>query len=214
MNFGPGVLRTPAERFENLQGYPFESNYMEVRVERGVGGQERAPMRMHYVDEGSGDPVLMLHGVPSWSYLFRKMIPPIAENHRVIAPDWIGHGKSDKFIRESDYSFRMHLDSAIAFVEALDLHNVTLVMQDWGGFIGLPLVAAIPDRFARLVLMNTALPTGYGMMTRELVRCPESVSATGKQRWSATVCDWWNHRPGNYQGLYGAVSRPELLRGD
>ena len=163
--FRPGVLRTPAERFENLQGYPFESNYMEVRVERGVGGQERAPMRMHYVDEGSGDPVLMLHGVPSWSYLFRKMIPPIAENHRVIAPDWIGFGKSDKFIRESDYSFRMHLDSAIAFVEALDLHNVTLVMQDWGGFIGLPLVAAIPDRFARLVLMNTALPTGYGMMT-------------------------------------------------
>ena len=162
----PGVVRTPDERFENLQGYPFEPHYVEVRVERGVGGQERSPMRMHYVDEGSGDPVLLLHGQPTWSYLYRKMIPLMAEDHRVIAPDFIGFGKSDKFIRESDYSFRMHLDSTIAFVEALDLNNVTIVMQDWGGILGMPMVAEMPDRFARLVLMNTALPSGYGVMTQ------------------------------------------------
>ena len=161
----PGVLRSPDERFTNLPGYPFEPNYVEVRVERGVGGQERSPMRMHYVDEGSGDPVLLLHGQPTWSYLYRKMIPLMAEDHRVIAPDFIGFGKSDKFIRESDYSFQMHLDSIIAFVEALDLNNVTIVMQDWGGILGMPMVAEMPDRFARLVLMNTALPTGYGVMT-------------------------------------------------
>lgn len=161
----PGVLRTPDERFRNLQDYPFTPHYVEVMVERGVGGQERVPMRMHYVDEGQGEVVLMLHGQPTWSYLYRKMIPIVAANHRVIAPDWIGFGKSDKFIREADYSFRMHFDAAIAFVEALDLHNVTLVMQDWGGFLGLPLAAHLPDRFARLVVMNTALPTGYGMMT-------------------------------------------------
>ncbi|MGB4246288.1 MAG: haloalkane dehalogenase [Pseudohongiellaceae bacterium] len=161
----PGVLRTPDDRFTNLQGYPFEPHYVEVTVERGVGGQERIPMRMHYVDEGSGEVVLMLHGQPTWSYLYRKMIPIVAAEHRVIAPDWIGFGKSDKFIREADYTFQMHFDAAIAFIEALDLQNVTLVMQDWGGFLGMPIAAHVPERIARLVVMNTALPTGYGMMT-------------------------------------------------
>lgn len=161
----PGVLRTPDSRFANLQDYPFEPHYVDVMIERGVGGQERVPMRMHYVDEGEGDPVLMLHGQPTWSYLYRKMIPIVARQHRVIAPDWIGFGKSDKFIREADYTFEMHFESALAFVEALDLRNVTLVVQDWGGFLGLPLAAEVPDRIARLVVMNTALPTGYGMMT-------------------------------------------------
>jgi len=161
----PGVLRTPDSRFENLEGYPFAPHYVEVMVERGVGGQERVPMRMHYVDEGEGDPVLMLHGQPTWSYLYRKIIPIVAREHRVIAPDWIGFGKSDKFIREADYTYQMHVESALAFIEALDLHDVTLVMQDWGGFIGLPVATQMPDRIARLVVMNTALPTGYGMMT-------------------------------------------------
>jgi len=161
----PGVLRTPDSRFDNLQDYPYEPHYVDVMIERGVGGQERVPMRMHYVDEGEGDPVLMLHGQPTWSYLYRKMIPIVAREHRVIAPDWIGFGKSDKFIREADYTFEMHFESALAFVEALDLRNVTLVVQDWGGFLGLPLAAEVPERIARLVVMNTALPTGYGMMT-------------------------------------------------
>ncbi len=161
----PGVLRTPDARFENLEDYPFSPNYLEIRVRRGVGGQEDSPMRIHYVDEGSGETLLLLHGQPTWSYLYRNMIPLLAENHRVIAPDWIGFGKSDKFIREQDYSLRMHLDTAIAVVESLDLRDVTLVMQDWGGFLGMPLAMQLPDRFARLVLMNTALPTGYGMMT-------------------------------------------------
>lgn len=161
----PGVIRTPAERFENLADYPFTPHYVQVMIERGVGGQERVPMRMHYVDEGQGDPVLMLHGQPTWSYLYRKIIPIVAAQHRVIAPDWIGFGKSDKFIREADYTYKMHFDAALAFIEALDLHNVTLVMQDWGGFLGLPIAAHMSDRIARLVVMNTALPTGYGMMT-------------------------------------------------
>lgn len=161
----PGVLRTPDSRFENLEGYPFEPHYVEVMIERGVGGQERVPMRMHYVDEGEGDPVVMLHGQPTWSYLYRKMIPIVAEEHRVIAPDWIGFGKSDKFIREADYSFEMHFQSALALIEALDLENITLVMQDWGGFLGMPVATEVPERIARLVIMNTALPTGYGMMT-------------------------------------------------
>jgi len=142
-------------------------------------------MRMHYVDEGEGDPVLMLHGQPTWSYLYRKMIPIVAREHRVIAPDWIGFGKSDKFIREADYSFQMHFQSAIAFVEALDLHDVTLVVQDWGGFLGLPLAAELPDRIARLVVMNTALPTGYGMMTEGWYRYRDSTrrqAAVGAER--------------------------------
>ena len=163
--FRPGVLRTPEERFENLKDYPFAPHYVEVTIERGVGGQERIPMRMHYVDEGSGEVVLMLHGQPTWSYLYRKMIPIVAAEHRVIAPDFIGFGKSDKYVRESDYSFKMHFDALLAFIEALDLQNVTLVGQDWGGFLGLPVAAHMPERIARLVVMNTALPTGYGMMT-------------------------------------------------
>lgn len=161
----PGVLRTPAERFEDLQGYPFEPHYVSLRIERGVGGQEWVPMRMHYVDEGEGTPLLLLHGQPTWSYLYRKMIPILAEDHRVVAPDWIGFGKSDKFVREQDYSFRMHYESLLAFVEELDLRNVTLVVQDWGGFLGLPAATEMPDRIARLVILNTALPTGYGMMS-------------------------------------------------
>ncbi|MCB1666367.1 MAG: alpha/beta fold hydrolase [Pseudomonadales bacterium] len=161
----PGVLRTPEERFDALEDYPFAPHYVEVMVRRGTEEIEPVPMRMHYVDEGRGETVLMLHGQPTWSYLYRKMIPIVAAHHRVIAPDWIGFGMSDKFRSEADYSFRMHFDAAIAFVEALDLHDVTLVMQDWGGFLGLPLAARLPDRIARLVVMNTALPTGYGMMT-------------------------------------------------
>lgn len=181
----PGVLRTPESRFENLQDYPFEPHYLDVMIERGVGGQERVPMRMHYVDEGEGDPVLMLHGQPTWSYLYRKIIPIVAQEHRVIAPDWIGFGMSDKFIREADYTFQMHYESALAFVEALDLHDVTLVVQDWGGFLGLPLATEMPDRIARLVIMNTALPTGYGMMTEGWYRYRDSTrrqAAIGAER--------------------------------
>jgi haloalkane dehalogenase len=118
---------------------------------------------MHYIDEpgGSGETVLMLHGEPSWSYLYRKMIPIVsAAGHRVVAPDLIGFGKSDKFTDPGVYTYQMHVDGIVNLIESLDLENMTLVCQDWGGLIGLRIAAEHPDRFARIVTANTALPTG------------------------------------------------------
>jgi haloalkane dehalogenase len=147
------ILRTPDERFANLPGYPFEPNYIEI----GAG------LRMHYVDEGphDADPVLMLHGEPSWSYLYRKMIPVVADaGFRAIAPDLVGFGRSDKPTERSDYSYKSHMDWLHAFLEGLDLRRATLFGQDWGGLLGLRLVAEDPDRFDRVVAANTFLPTG------------------------------------------------------
>jgi haloalkane dehalogenase len=144
------ILRTPDERFRDLPGYPFEPRYVDVDG-----------LRMHYVDEGAGAPVLLLHGEPSWSYLYRKMIPPIAAaGLRAIAPDLIGFGRSDKPAARSDYSYQRHMDWLTAFVTALDLRDIVLVCQDWGGLLGLRLAAEHPDRFARIVAANTFLPTG------------------------------------------------------
>jgi haloalkane dehalogenase len=148
------VLRTPDERFANLPGYPFAPRYVEV------GG-----LRMHYVEAGSpdADPVLLLHGEPSWSYLYRKMIPILgAAGHRAIAPDLIGFGRSDKPADRAAYTYRGHLDWLAGFVTALDLRRITLVCQDWGGLLGLRLALAHEDRFARIVAANTALPDGEG----------------------------------------------------
>jgi haloalkane dehalogenase len=147
------TLRTPDDRFANLPGYPFTPRY--VTVADGL--------RIHYVDEGPREaaPVLMLHGEPSWSYLYRKMIPVIARaGHRAIAPDLVGFGRSDKPVRREDYTYQRHVDWMRGVVEALDLRGITLVCQDWGGLIGLRLVAEHPDRFARVVAANTFLPTG------------------------------------------------------
>jgi haloalkane dehalogenase len=146
------VLRTPDERFVNLPGYSFEPRYLEV------GG-----LRVHYVAEGPRDaaPVLMLHGEPSWSYLYRKMIPVVtAAGHRAIAPDLMGFGRSDKPARREDYTYQRHVDWMAGMLETLDLRGVTLMCQDWGGLIGLRLVAEHPERFARVVASNTFLPTG------------------------------------------------------
>ena len=143
------ILRTPDERFAHLPGFPFQPHYVEVNG-----------LRLHYVDEGQGDPILCLHGEPSWSYLYRKMIPPLAASHRVLALDLVGFGRSDKYSERSDYSFQMHYDALVGAVTALDLRRITLVVQDWGGLLGLPLAANLPERFARLVIMNTGLPTG------------------------------------------------------
>jgi haloalkane dehalogenase len=147
------ALRTPDERFSALPGYPFAPHYVTV----GDG------LRVHYVDEGPRKvpAVLMLHGEPSWSYLYRKMIPPVASaGHRVVAPDLVGFGRSDKPVRREDYTYQRHVDWMRAVVEQLDLRDVTLVCQDWGGLIGLRLVAEHPERFARVVAANTFLPTG------------------------------------------------------
>jgi haloalkane dehalogenase len=121
------VIRTPDERFNNLPGYPFKPHYMEING-----------MRVHYVDEGKGDLILCLHGEPTWSYLYRKMITIMSKEYRVVAMDFIGFGRSDKYTERDEYSIRMHHDTLVSFIEQLDLKNITLVCQDWGGLHGLP----------------------------------------------------------------------------
>lgn len=145
-------LRTPENRFENLPGYDFPAHYVDVDG-----------LRMHYVDEGndSGDIVLLLHGEPSWSYLYRHMIPPLAAaGFRVVAPDLIGFGKSDKPSHKSDYSYAGHVAWMRQFIDALDLNDITLFCQDWGSLIGLRVAAEDERRFARIALGNGGLPTG------------------------------------------------------
>ena len=143
------LLRTPEERFRNLPDFPYQPHYIEVEGKR-----------VHYVDEGQGEIILCLHGEPSWSFLYRKMIPPLSAKHRVLAMDFIGFGRSDKFRSNADYSFQMHKATLKGFIEGLDLNGITLVVQDWGGLIGLTVATEIPERFARLVIMNTGLPIG------------------------------------------------------
>jgi haloalkane dehalogenase len=146
------VLRTPDERFANLPGYAFAPHYADV-----------AGMRMHYVDEGPRDapPVLLLHGEPSWSYLYRKMIPIlVAAGHRVVAPDLIGFGRSDKPTERGAYTYQAHVDWMVELLQAAGLTRITLVCQDWGGLIGLRVAAEHEARFARIVAANTFLPTG------------------------------------------------------
>lgn len=144
------TYRTPDERFDALPGYPFEPNYL------GLGG-ELDGLRMHFVDEGTGTPILLLHGEPSWSYLYRKMIPPLTGSHRVIAPDYVGFGRSDKPTDISWYTYDRHVDSIVQLLDHLDLREVTLVVQDWGGPIGLRVAVEHSERFARLVILNTGI---------------------------------------------------------
>ena len=138
--------RTPDERFENLPGYTFEPHYLDFDG-----------MRMHFLDEGRGDPVLLMHGEPTWSYLYRKMIPPLAESFRVISPDYVGFGRSDKPAEIEDYTYDLHVRSIRNLVEHLDLRNVTVVVQDWGGPIGLRVAVEAKERFTRIVALNTGL---------------------------------------------------------
>ena len=146
------VLRTPDERFENLPGFPWQPSYAETSD----------GLRMAYVDEGAGPVVLLLHGEPSWSYLYRKMIPVLTEaGFRVVAPDLIGFGRSDKPAQQEDYTYARHVEwTRSVLFDRLDLTGITLVCQDWGGLIGLRLVAEHPDRFAAVVAANTGLPDG------------------------------------------------------
>lgn len=147
---GTPILRTDDGRFENLEGYPFAPHYTDIEG-----------MRMHHVDEGTGDPILMLHGEPSWSYLYRRMIPMFADaGYRAIAPDIIGFGKSDKPADTAFYTYERHVSWMSQWLETIGLSNITLICQDWGSLIGLRLVAAMPEKFARVVVSNGALPTG------------------------------------------------------
>ena len=156
------ALRTPDARFENLPDYPFEPHYVDI-----------AGLRMHYVDEGSADakPVLLLHGEPSWSYLYRHMIPPLANaGMRVIAPDLIGFGRSDKPCKKDDYTYAAHVDWMRQFVESLDLNDITLFCQDWGSLIGLRVAAENEHRFSRIALGNGGLPTGDQQMPDAFIK--------------------------------------------
>ncbi len=150
------ILRTPDERFEGLEGYPFAPHYVEVSA-AGVPA-----LRMHYLDEGprDGAPVVLLHGEPTWSYLYRTMIGPlVAAGHRVLAPDLIGFGRSDKPGHIDDYSYQRHVEWVTSWFDALDLRGVTVVVQDWGSLIGLRVAAENPVRFSKLFIVNGFLPT-------------------------------------------------------
>jgi haloalkane dehalogenase len=158
------AYRTPDERFQELPGYAFEPHYVE-----------QDGLRMHYVDEGERAPVLMLHGEPTWAFLYRKLIPTIASVARVVAPDYFGFGRSDKPTRIEDYSYDFHYAAIERFADELDLSDVTLVVQDWGGPIGLRLAVERPDRVARLVILNTGIGAGRApseewLRFREFVR--------------------------------------------
>ena len=144
------VFRTPDERFASLEGYDFAPNYLVLTGD--LDG-----LRMHYVDEGEGSPILLLHGEPTWSFLYRKMIPGLMGSGRVLSPDYIGFGRSDKVTEMDWYTYDRHVDSVKSFIEALDLRDITLVVHDWGGPIGLRLAVENEDRFARLVILNTAV---------------------------------------------------------
>jgi haloalkane dehalogenase len=149
----PTFVATPASRFGVLADFPYAENHAAI-----------AGMRMHYVDagpRGAQHTFLCLHGQPTWSYLYRKMIPVFtAAGHRVVAPDWFGFGKSDKPLADSSYTFTFHRESMLVFIKQLDLKNITLVVQDWGGLLGLTIPPAMPERFARLIIMNTTFATG------------------------------------------------------
>ena len=154
------ALRTPDDRFEDLPGYPFAPHYLEVTADDGAG-----PLRLHHLDEGPADApetVLLLHGEPSWSFLYRHMIPVLTgAGHRCVAPDLIGFGRSDKPVARDDYTYQRHVDwLRDALFDQLDLTDLTLVCQDWGGLLGLRLGAEHPERFRRVVAANTFLPTG------------------------------------------------------
>jgi len=155
------VLRTPDERFSRLPGFEFEPHYVDVPAGDGAAGT----IRVHYLDEGdpgATETVLLMHGEPSWSYLYRKMIPPLAaDGIRVVAPDLVGFGRSDKPADRNDYTYERHVEwMRSALFDGLGLSGLTVVGQDWGGLIGLRLVAENPDRFRRVVAANTGLPTG------------------------------------------------------
>jgi haloalkane dehalogenase len=164
------VLRTPDERFADLPGFPWQPRYAETHD----------GLRMAYVDEGSGPTVLLLHGEPSWSYLYRTMIPVLLDaGCRVVAPDLIGFGRSDKPTELADYSYARHVEwLRSVVVDALDLTDVTLLGQDWGGLIGLRLVAENPGRFARVVAANTGLPDGLHRLPEEWWRFRDFVVRT------------------------------------
>lgn len=170
------AVRTPDDRFDDLPGWDFAPRYVDVDDTEG------GSLRVHYVDEGppEADPVLLMHGEPSWAYLYRHMIPLLAAaGHRVIAPDLVGFGRSDKPTRQGDYSYARNVEwMRQALFDHLDLRAVTFFGQDWGGLVGLRLVAEHPERFARVAVGNTGLPTGDGRMSKAFLAWQEFARTT------------------------------------
>jgi haloalkane dehalogenase len=187
------LLRTPDDRFDDLPDFPYQPNYVEV-LDR----------RVHYLDEGTGEIILCLHGEPTWSFLYRKMIPSLVAQHRVMTMDFIGFGRSDKLPEKDDYSFEMHHDTLVGFIEALDLEGITLVVQDWGGLIGLTVASEMPERFSRLVIMNTFLPTGVEPMNEAFLRW---------RRFASEVSDMQIGRVVKTGLADPELMTPEVLRG-
>ncbi len=175
------ALRTPDDRFTDLPDFPFDPHYLDIPD--GVGGT----LRVHHLDEGEPDApvVLLLHGEPSWSYLYRHMIPVLTQaGLRAVAPDLVGFGRSDKPSQRTDYTYARHVQWLSAHViDGLDLRDITLVCQDWGGLLGLRLVASHPDRFAAVVAANTFLPTGDGK--------PARPSSPGRSSPRRRPCSQW-----------------------
>lgn len=147
------IIRTPDSRFVDLPDFTCEPRYIDVNG-----------FRIHYIDEGEGELILCLHGEPTWSFLYRKMIPILKQQHRVVAMDFIGFGRSDKLVEKDSYSFQLHRATFEGFINALAMKGITLVVHDWGGLIGLTVATEIPAQLDRLVIMNTGLPTGEESM--------------------------------------------------
>jgi len=147
------ILKTPVAQFENIKDFPYQENHVDYNG-----------MQMHYIDEGRGETILALHGEPSWSYLYRKFVPEL-KNYRFIAPDLIGFGKSDKVVNWKHYSYDFHFKSIKNLIDKLALKDITLVVQDWGGLLGLGVLAEYPDLFKQVVVLNTFLPIGKPLNT-------------------------------------------------
>ena len=167
------IVRTPESRFLNLPDYKFDSNYLNVEDN----------LRMHYLDEGDKDGpiVLLLHGEPSWSFLYRKMIPVLSKNgFRSVAPDLIGFGKSDKLTDKKAYSYENHLKWLSSFIETMDLRNIILFCQDWGGLLGLRIITEMNSRFSMVIASNTTLPTGDFQMPESFMQWREFSQSSPK----------------------------------
>jgi haloalkane dehalogenase len=194
------VLRTPDERFRDLVDFPFSPHYINIDDEDGGN------LRMHYIDEGAsdGELILCMHGQPNWSYSFRKMIVPLAEaGFRVIVPDIVGFGRSDKPTKRSDYTFARHVAWLRSFIEGLDLKNINLIAQDWGGPIALRNVADMPERFARIVVTNTGLGDGTGIpkeRTTDLRRLLDETPALPIEEVTKQALGAKDGRPGFFIG--------------
>jgi haloalkane dehalogenase len=206
------AYRTPDERFRNLPGFPFEPHYLD-----------QDGLRMHYVDEGRGDPVLLLHGEPTWSFLYRKVITALAPVGRVLAPDYFGFGRSDKPVERDWYTYDRHFASIDRFVAELDLSDLTVVVHDWGGPIGLRLAVERPERVRRLVITQTGVfagraPSDEWLRFRELVRRVGAEFQAGRLVQAACVTELRDDVVGAYDAPYpvpesktGALMFPELV---